>query len=84
MQFDVSVTAPANSFTTVCVCGASDFNSWLKAVGISTIYGMWVNGGYGDQWQMTASVYGGGVYMQIQSKFGAALTAATTIHILGI
>lgn len=34
--------------------------------------------GYGDQWQVTVTSYGGALYAQIESNYGTQLTANIT------
>ena len=51
---------------------------------MAKIYIIWVDGGYGDQWQMTASIYGGGLWIQVYSKYQATLKADVFLHVFGV
>lgn len=46
-------------------CSKSDFTNWKSVAGINTILSIWVDGGYGDNFQMTASEYGEQLMIQI-------------------
>ena len=80
---EATVTIPSG-FSTVTIQSVSDFNYTLRLYGITTVYAMWVDKGYGDQWQLTASTYNGDLLLQSYSKWGANLKSVIMIHILGI
>lgn len=82
-QVEATVTIPSG-FATLTIQSASDFNKTLNLYGISEVYAMWVDKGYGDQWQLTASVYNGALLLQSYSKWGANLKSVIMFHILGI
>ena len=82
-QVDVTVTLPSG-FSTVPIQTASEFNDTLRLYGITTVYAIWIDNGYGDQWQLTASTYNGGLSLQCYSKWGGSLERSINIHILGI
>ena len=79
----VNVGIPSG-FSTRMIQDADDYKNTLATYGISKVFGMWVNGGYGDQWQLTASVYGGQLYIQSYSQYASTLKRDITIHIFGI
>lgn len=82
-QVDVTVTFPSG-FSTLPIQTASEFNDTLRLYGITTVYAIWIDNGYGDQWQLTASTYNGGLSLQCYSKWGGSLERGINIHILGI
>ena len=88
MKYGVIITGSfsitANTLTIVTACSKSDFTNWKSVAGISTILSIWVDGGYGDNFQMTASEYGGQLMIQIQSKYAATVTSSFKVYIIGI
>ena len=80
-----SITIAAQTTTSVCILKKKDdFNSWKANNNVSTIYSIWVDGTWGEVWQSTASIYGGSLYVQIQSFFGNSLTISPVIYIIYI
>ena len=82
-QVEATVIIPSG-FATLTIQSASDFNKTLNVYGISKVYALWVDKGYGDQWQLTASVYNGALLLQSYSKWGANLKSVIMFHILRI
>ena len=80
---DLSIGIPTG-LTMRMIQSVDSYKKTLAEAGITTVYGMWVDGGYGDQWQLTASVYGGQLILQSDSKYTTTLTKDISIHIFGI
>ncbi len=74
----------ANSVTYITALNSSDVKKLLKNLGASKIVSIWISEGFGDTWQMTASLYGGSIIVQIQSTFASVLSNSIEVHMLYI
>ena len=71
----------ANEFRTFMIL--EDTSAYAKNNGLNgyTIIGAIVNsGGYGDQWQVTTSLYGSRLYIQVKSYYPGILTTAVSCY----
>lgn len=74
-------TVAAGAFKTYMII--NDKNAYASENGLSdyTLIGAIVNsGGYGDQWQVTASLYNSSLMMQIKSYYAEELTRAVSCY----
>lgn len=85
VRFEASVTAKANTTTFNKVMGITDYLNMTRGAGFGTgnTYSIWVSGGYGDCWEMSASLYGDGLYVKIRSSFASDLTNTVQVNIIG-
>lgn len=74
---DIEVTTGANEFVRRSIISKADMDR-ITPSGYRYISTLITDAGYADQWQVTASLYGGDLYVQIQSGYGASLTATIT------
>ena len=79
-----SITIAAQTTTNVRIFKKDDFNSWKANNNVSNIYSIWVDGTWGEVWQSTASIYGGSLYVQIQSFYDGSLTISPVLYIIYI
>ena len=74
---DIEVTTGANELVRRSIISKADMDR-ITPSGYRYISTLITDAGYADQWQVTASLYGGDLYVQIQSGYGASLTATIT------
>lgn len=73
----IQVTTGANEFVKRQIISKADMDK-QRPSGYTYITTLLTESGYGDQWQVTVTSYGGALYAQIESSYGAQLTANIT------
>lgn len=72
-----------NGFSVRQIVGSGDWSSLKQTLGINTVTSIWVSGGYADQWQITASLYGdNSLWIQSYSKYSGNLKNNILIHLV--
>ena len=83
LRFTASVTAKANTTTFNKVMSITEYRNMIREAGFLNTYSIWISDGYGDCWEMSASLYGDGLYVKIRSSFAGDLTNTVQVNIIG-
>ena len=78
------IVIPANTIKSIYILDARDFTIWKTNNNVNTIVSIWVENLFPEVWQTTAAIYNNALILQIQSFFGAELSASAKIHVLYI